>query len=221
MKTNKSKTKVIPPGRRNRRKAETRDKIVKSALDLLSKQEYSATTIEQITEAADVGKGTYFNYFASKEHLLYEVGKEQMEIVRTSVEKALLESGDTKRAFQDLFLDLTKLFADNPILARNLILANLGNDSARELMAKNIAKRARWLIKLVKKGQERGDIRRRIKPAMVAHWYLQVYFGSLIYWALQPPAKLEGWLQFSFEQFWNSVATKSHDTITDRPKRKG
>jgi len=220
MKMDKSNTTATPPGRRNRQKAATRARIIESALDLLSKQEYGATTIEQITEAADVGKGTYFNYFPSKEHLLYEVGKEQLATIRVSVEKALMKPGDTKRAFQDLFLALTKLFADNPILARNLVLANLGNDSARELMAKNVSERTRWLSKLVKKGQERGEIRRRIKPMMVAHWYLHVYFGSLMYWALQPTKTIKNWVQFSFEQFWRSIATEYSDTTTERRKRK-
>lgn len=221
MKTDKSNTTATPPGRRNRQKAATRARIVKSALDLLSKQEYGATTIEQITEAADVGKGTYFNYFASKEHLLYEVGKKQLEIVRDSVEKALTDPGNTKKALQDLFFALTKLFADNPILARNLVLANLGNDSARELMAKNVAERARWLGKLVRKGQERGEIRLHLNPMRVADWYLHVYFGSLMYLALQSPTKIKGWLQFSFEQFWTGVATETYDAATDGVIAKG
>jgi len=217
----KSHTKAIPLSRRSRRKAETRARIVESALNLLSRQEYGATTIEQITEAADVGKGTYFNYFPSKEHLLYEVGKEQLAKIRVSVESALINSGDTKNVFQDLFLSLTKLFINNPILARNLILANLGNDSARELMAKNVTERAGWLSKLVKKGQELGDIRQSIKPMMVAHWYLQVYFGNLMYWALQPKKIVKNWVQFSFEQFWSGVATESQDNSIDQLNAKG
>ncbi|MCD6249951.1 MAG: TetR/AcrR family transcriptional regulator [candidate division Zixibacteria bacterium] len=217
----KSQTKATSPDRRSRRKAATRARIIKSALDLLSKQEYGATTIEQITEAADVGKGTYFNYFPSKEHLLYEVGKEQLATVRVSVEKALTESGDTKKVFQELLLALTTLFADNPILARNLVLANLGNELARELMAKNVAERAKWLNKLVKKAQELGSIRRDIKPEMVAYWYQHIHFGNLMYWGLQPTEMVKNWVQFSFEQFWRSVATEYSDTTAERRETKG
>src|SRR4051812_36615342 len=58
------------PGRRQRRREETAQKILTAAVRLFEKQGYSSTTVEQITEAADVGKGTFFNYFPSKEHVL-------------------------------------------------------------------------------------------------------------------------------------------------------
>lgn len=214
-------TKAYPPSRRNRQKAATRARIIKSALDLLSKQEYGATTIEQITEAADVGKGTFFNYFPSKEHLLNEVGKEQLSIIKAVDENALVKSVDTKKVFKKLFFALAKLFVNNPILARNLILANLSNESARELLAKNIKKRTQLLIKLVKKGQELGSIQRNIKPEMVANWYQHIHFGNLMYCALQPTKKIKNWVQFSFEQFWKSIATETNDTTSNRSKVKG
>jgi len=221
MKKNKSDANNAPPGRRNRRKAETRAQIVRSALDLLSRQEYSATTIKQITEAADIGKGTYFNYFPSKEHLLGEVGEEQLSIIQAVDENTLVKSTDAKKVFRTLFFALAKLFIDNPILARNLVLANLSNESARELMAENIKERAQCLSKLVKKGQELGSIRRDIKPEMIAYWYQHVHFGNLMYWGLQPTKMIKDWVQFSFEQFWRSISTEDNDTTTKRRKGKG
>src|SRR5437899_5671273 len=58
------------PGRRQRRREETSQRILSEAVRLFEKQGYTSTTVEQITEAADVGKGTFFNYFPSKEHVL-------------------------------------------------------------------------------------------------------------------------------------------------------
>ncbi|HOP08358.1 MAG TPA: TetR/AcrR family transcriptional regulator [candidate division Zixibacteria bacterium] len=211
MKKQPSKTEDTSPSRRNRRKSATKARIVESALELLSRQEYGATTIEQVTEAADVGKGTFFNYFPSKEHLLNEVGHEQLEVIQALVEKSLAKPRDTKKVFQDLFWKLTTLFADNPILARNLILANLGNDSARELMATNVADKVRWLARLIKQGQSLGYIRDKVNPTLAAYWYLDVYYGNLLYWAMEPPSRKKEWLQFSFDQFWESVAADSHN----------
>ncbi len=58
------------PNRRERRCAETRERIINAALELFSERGVAATTVEDITNAADVGKGTFFNYFPSKEHIL-------------------------------------------------------------------------------------------------------------------------------------------------------
>src|SRR5258708_28224344 len=56
--------------RRERRSAELRERLFRAALALFAKKGYAETTVEDITEAADVGKGTFFNYFRSKEHIL-------------------------------------------------------------------------------------------------------------------------------------------------------
>ena len=50
-------------GRRERRRLETRDRLYRAALELFGERGFLETTVEDITEAADVGKGTFFNYF--------------------------------------------------------------------------------------------------------------------------------------------------------------
>ncbi|MEV4177319.1 TetR family transcriptional regulator [Nonomuraea sp. NPDC049709] len=58
------------PGLRERKKAKTRASIQKEALRLFREQGYSATTVEQIAEAAEVAPSTVFRYFATKEELV-------------------------------------------------------------------------------------------------------------------------------------------------------
>ncbi|MFZ3102735.1 MAG: TetR/AcrR family transcriptional regulator [Desulfitobacteriaceae bacterium] len=58
--------------RRERKKLETRDRIYYSALQLFQLQGFEETSIEQITQQADVGKGTFYNYFTSKEAVVTE-----------------------------------------------------------------------------------------------------------------------------------------------------
>jgi AcrR family transcriptional regulator len=54
-------------GRRERKKAQTREAIQQNAMRLFRLQGYSATTIEQIAEAADISQTTFFRYFPTKE----------------------------------------------------------------------------------------------------------------------------------------------------------
>ena len=55
------------PGLRERKKARTRAAIQHEALTLFRRQGYSATTIEQICETAEVSESTFFRYFPTKE----------------------------------------------------------------------------------------------------------------------------------------------------------
>src|ERR1700758_3107167 len=67
-----------PTGRRQRRSAEIRERLFRAALALFARKGFAEATVEDITEAADVGKGTFFNYFPSKDHILIAFGEMQL-----------------------------------------------------------------------------------------------------------------------------------------------
>ncbi|AUT66414.1 TetR/AcrR family transcriptional regulator [Paraburkholderia terrae] len=50
-----------------RRKRETRDRLLDAAFGLVAKKGMDGVTINEITEAADVGFGSFYNHFESKE----------------------------------------------------------------------------------------------------------------------------------------------------------
>jgi len=61
-----------PVGLRDRKKARTRATIQSEALRLFREQGYTATTVEQIAEAAEVSPSTFFRYFPTKEDTVLE-----------------------------------------------------------------------------------------------------------------------------------------------------
>ncbi|TEB11512.1 HTH-type transcriptional repressor KstR2 [Pelotomaculum sp. FP] len=62
----------IRVSRTERKKEETRKKIIAVAMDLFNKQGFEQTTVEQIAEEADVNKGTIYNHFPAKEAIICE-----------------------------------------------------------------------------------------------------------------------------------------------------
>jgi AcrR family transcriptional regulator len=56
--------------RRKRKKIIARSQILSAAIDLFSRRGLDAVTIDDIAAAADVGKGTIYNYFATKEDIV-------------------------------------------------------------------------------------------------------------------------------------------------------
>src|SRR5690606_7539673 len=57
-------------GLRERKKAKTREAILREALRLFRERGYHATTVEQIAEAAEISPATFFRYFPAKEDLV-------------------------------------------------------------------------------------------------------------------------------------------------------
>jgi AcrR family transcriptional regulator len=58
-------------GRRERKRRQTRERIEQAAMTLFLQRGFEATTIEDITEAADVSKRSFFDYFPSKEEVVF------------------------------------------------------------------------------------------------------------------------------------------------------
>jgi AcrR family transcriptional regulator len=61
-----------------RRKERTRRRLLEEAQRLFKAKGFDNTTVEEIAAAADVAKGTFFNYFESKESLLGDLLYNQM-----------------------------------------------------------------------------------------------------------------------------------------------
>ncbi|MEV6067227.1 helix-turn-helix domain-containing protein [Nocardia sp. NPDC052001] len=60
-----------PSALRDRKRERTRRALYEAAVELFESRGYEATTVADIAAAAEVGTRTFFNYFASKEELLF------------------------------------------------------------------------------------------------------------------------------------------------------
>src|SRR6266566_4577887 len=89
---------AAPIGRRQRRSAEIRERLFRAALNLFAQKGFAETTVEDITEAADVGKGTFLNYFPSKDHILVALWRRDLARTdRDSVQPALDRLGTSRQ----------------------------------------------------------------------------------------------------------------------------
>src|SRR5580704_12818509 len=122
-------------GRRERRTAETRERLFRAALDLFARKGFTETTVEDITEAADVGKGTFFNYFPSKDHILLAFGEMQLAKLESAVREARASQEAMPHFLRSLGVRMTQEPIRNPGIIRALLQAYLSTTAVREAMA--------------------------------------------------------------------------------------
>src|SRR5437879_9604558 len=120
--------------RRQRRSAELRERLFRAALTMFARKGFVETTVEDITEAADVGKGTFFNYYPSKEHILIALCEMQLGKLEAAIENARR----TNMAIGDLLRSLggrmTEEPTRNPAIVRTLLQAYLSTTPVRAAM---------------------------------------------------------------------------------------
>ena len=74
-----TKAKKNQKNRSQKRARRTRKKLKKAALDVFSEKSVDAATVEEITEKADVGKGTLYQHFEDKEEIVVTLVDEAVE----------------------------------------------------------------------------------------------------------------------------------------------
>ena len=76
------------PNRMSRQRQKTHDRLVNAALSVMAHKGVDAATISDITEAADVGFGSFYNHFSSKEEILAVAIKDLFERIGTQIDTA-------------------------------------------------------------------------------------------------------------------------------------
>ncbi|HUU17453.1 MAG TPA: TetR/AcrR family transcriptional regulator [Sedimentisphaerales bacterium] len=74
-----TKAKKTKKNRSQERAGRTRKKLKKAALDVFSEKSIDAATVEEITEKANVGKGTLYQHFEDKEEIVVTLVDEAVE----------------------------------------------------------------------------------------------------------------------------------------------
>jgi AcrR family transcriptional regulator len=75
----KKKAKVSKKSRSHKRAKRTRKRLKEAALDAFSEKSIDSVTVEEITEKADVGKGTLYQHFDDKEEIVVTLVEEAVD----------------------------------------------------------------------------------------------------------------------------------------------
>ncbi len=192
--------------RYERKKVQTRERIYRAALKLFSERGLATTTVDEIVAVADVAKGTFFNYFRSKE----EIFAFFIEIQLSKVTEAVDEAQKGKRSIRDVlrkaFERLGGEVGSSSNLARALVASVLGNDAACETVGTGMAEGRRLIEKILDLGQVRGQVRsdRSIRAMSLA--FQQALFGAIVLWGIRPQARLSTVLNAAFIDYWTCIA---------------
>lgn len=126
------------PNRLERRKARTRAALVGAAQALLAEGKLNVPILE-ITQAADVGMGSFYNHFRSREELFHAAVEEALDRHGALLDVLCENIEDPAQVFAQSFRLTGRMHRLNPTLSK--VLLNDGLNLMRS--AKGLAPRAR------------------------------------------------------------------------------
>jgi AcrR family transcriptional regulator len=162
--------------RRERKKIETRQRLMEAALRLFREHGYDDATVEQIAGAADVAKGTFFNYFETKDAILPALAGWRFQQLEA---RLLPGQGAPASPVARIKLAL-RLVADDPLadpmLARRLFTAG------RHHLVNPMHALTDLFAEQVRQAQVAGEIRTDLDPIYLGGVIRAMFFQQLMTW---------------------------------------
>ena len=194
--------------RRQRRAAEIRERLFRAALDLFAQHGFADTTVEDITNAADVGKGTFFNYFPSKDHILLAFAEMQLAKLQSIIENFRNTNESIAQFLRALAVRMTEEPGRNPSIMRALLMANLSSTPVRDGMRINQARGHKLLTEFVEIGQQRNELRKDLPAGNIAHVFRQTVLGTLLVWSLYGDDSLATRIRIALDVLWQGLCPR-------------
>jgi AcrR family transcriptional regulator len=199
---------LSPPrsDRRARRRAETRERIYRAALKIFAERGFLDATVEDITEAADVGKGTFFNYFPTKEHVLATFGEERVAAVERALEIARAGKAPVLPILKELATSLAGQSGENPALLRAIYAANATCAPVRAGLQERMHRGRRLLAQIFALAQKRGEVRHDLSALALARFTQLLFFGVTLSWSMVPDTPLTKTAEDVWELFCPGIS---------------
>ncbi len=120
------------PGRVERRRARVRQRILEVTEGLTRSRGVDAVTIEDITEAADVARRTFYHYFESKNAALVPIARERTRELNRRIDHVVARLDDPAEVISVALRHTLRSLPEDPLCAWFIFRSGLPQNRLRE-----------------------------------------------------------------------------------------
>ena len=165
---------------------ETRSRLLESGADLICSRGFNATGVQEITAAAGVPKGSFYNYFDSKEAFAVEILTEYWDSI-VEIYEPILREADTPSLTRIVryFRGLAE-FHERQSFAVGCLIGNMAlevSPSSEEVRAKLMRVYREWsaaLVECLKDAQARNELAPAKDPNQLAATLVDAFEGAVM-----------------------------------------
>lgn len=194
--------------RRERKKDETRQRIFREAIRLFRERGFEATTVDEITERADVARGTFFNYFPKKDAVLGYLSEQRLVDAEAGAGAILTANRPAKEKLIAIYAEAASAYEEEKELSQ-FVLPEL----LRRAFSPVEEIGQRWdqiIVQVFEQGQKSGELRAGVDPQRAVGLLTAAYYATLFMWVHCPEQaalNLQDELRARLEMIFDGLAS--------------
>ncbi len=165
---------------------DTRERIIEAGADLIHRQGFNATGLKEILDAAGVPKGSFYHYFKSKEAFGLAVVEHFATRFGAKFREAAADTSLSPLGRLNRFLTTIEALFEQQGCTRGCPIGNLSqemgglSETFQQSLKQVTDRTAGGFAKLIKLGQEQGEVRPDLDPVETAYFMIASWQGALI-----------------------------------------
>lgn len=190
---------------RESRKRDTREKIVRHAVQLFKEKGYDNVTVDEITQVCGIAKGTFFNYFPKKENVLLYLADSYAGLMNDIVNRH--REGNVKDRLINIFRELLHIYSNHTSLLGLTLIETLKSAILSNEGSTNLSVFQDAIRNLLEEAQEDGRLHRRFDPRISASVLAAIFYHTLIHGSqTADEEKMIAVLQQQLDVVWEGIA---------------
>lgn len=162
---------------------ETKKKLLDTGKELICRKGIDHTSVEEITEAAGVSKGTFYTYFRRKEDIVFELSQSMFGEI---LENAKAAEGGFCEKLENYMVNFSGYIDQSSVrLAQDWVKnvvkpESAGEDGGRGKLASDLAS----VTELLSYGIRQGLLRPDTPVSQLAHALVDLLYGQMLCWGM-------------------------------------
>lgn len=162
--------------RRERKKIHSKKAIVEAAVKIFGQKGYQEATVADIMNEADLGIGTFYNYFEAKEEILKYLLAEIVAQINQSFELWRKETKSSAILLTEMFLLTAKILDVNRfVLPLFLSAAHKGALPKEQMEAQSGLSFKLIFDRIIRTGQQNAEFRKDIPAEIITEMFHSVF----------------------------------------------
>lgn len=161
--------------------AETRKKLVEAAKNIICVKGLTNTSIDEITEACGVSKGTFYTYFKRKEDIIYELSDKMFDEILSNAQEF---EGTITEKLENYMIHFSRYIEQGSLKLAQEWIKNVADPDISDVGAKKLKKDISAVKELIQAGTENKELKQDTPIEDISNTITDLLYGQMLCWAL-------------------------------------